>query len=196
MRNRSCQLRTRGTAARVYPARGRFEPSRRPCGLQITNTTRRAGETSPRPDNREDYRFVERPRPKAPLRGVRLLRKASGRRRDVSAVRRTWPRIVRGVRMAAMVRKSGFPEEVLFGAEEASGSFPRVRGRAAPVILRILGLKRLYRQGWLKRGPCPRSGANPWRTTASAPPSLRCWPRADPPSKTRTGQVLPHGPGP
>ena len=51
-----------------------------------------------------------------------------------------------------MKRKAGFPEELLFGAG------PEGRAEAVPdsellgPYIRILGLKRLYRQGWLKRG--------------------------------------------
>lgn len=64
-----------------------------------------------------------------------------------------------------MKRKSGFPEELLFAADgRESGSRSMVEVRQATELntyeaadgilrpyLRILGLKRLYRQGWLKR---------------------------------------------
>ena len=66
--------------------------------------------------------------------------------------------------MSGMKRKSGFPEELLFGAasavspaahREAPGSSGSPEAPGADILrpyLRILALKRLYRQGWLKRG--------------------------------------------
>ncbi|HOX13483.1 MAG TPA: HD domain-containing protein [Spirochaetia bacterium] len=67
-----------------------------------------------------------------------------------------------------MKRKAGFPEDLLFGAAPAGtapaeGPTAAAAGPASPgdpspeeallrAYLRVLALKRLYRQGWLKRG--------------------------------------------
>jgi len=80
------------------------------------------------------------------------------------------------VRMAGMVRKSGFPEEALFPAAESPRSEGSPGQESSARLLRsyprILWLKRLYRQGWLKRdvpeGACESVADHSFGTAALA----------------------------
>lgn len=55
-----------------------------------------------------------------------------------------------------MKRKAGFPEELLFSLDDSGTGAGEKKASSADRVLRpylrVLGLKRLYRQGWLKRG--------------------------------------------
>ena len=55
-----------------------------------------------------------------------------------------------------MKRKAGFPEELLFSMDDPGMGAGETTTSAVDSVLRpylrVLGLKRLYRQGWLKRG--------------------------------------------